>query len=217
LKEIDKRGSGIMKLFWAVLTILLLAICNVGARAQSSAPDDDTGANSAPYAKQLSSLDPVTRQAAAEALAHLVALDQKKLIEGYVLQEKDKRVRLALNWALYRMGKSTVLFQIARDLGSSRHDQAAGYLSQLESAEPLYLFLRQDNTRPKVTAGVIEVLGRIGDIEALQQIKPFLDSYDPKISEAAQSATSMIQHRLGEGQPATKTRPRTTAAKTDLP
>jgi HEAT repeat protein len=185
--------------------------------ADPASQDDAADHNeSGQYAKQLASVDPITRQTAAEALARLVALDQKKLVEGYVLQEKDKRVRLALNWALYRMGKSSVLFQIVRDLDSSRHDQAAGYLSQLESSEPLYLFLHQDNTRPKVTAGVIEVMGRIGDTEALQQIRPFLDSYDPKISEAAQSATSMIQHRLGEGQPATKTRPRTTG-KTDQP
>lgn len=182
----------------------------------SSPQQRDTDSESSQYAKNLASVDPLARQEAAEALARLVALDQKKLIEGYVLQEKDKRARLALNWALCRMGKSAVLFQIVRDLDSSRHDQAAGYLSQLESAEPLYLFLHQDNTRPKVTAGVIEVLGRIGDTEALQQIKPFLDSYDPTIAEAAQSATSLIQQRLGEGLPATKTRPRTTG-KADQP
>lgn len=168
------------------------------------------------YAKQLSSLDSAIRQSAAEGLAHLVALDQKKLVEGYLLQEKDKRVRLALNWALYRMNKSELLFQIVRDLDSSRHDQAVTYLSQLESAEPLYPFLRQENTRPKVMVGVIEVLGRIGDTEALQQIKPFLDSFDPKISEAAQLSTNMINHRLGEAAPAEKTRPRTTG-KPDQP
>lgn len=183
----------------------------------SSLPQHDSDNEPSQYAKQLASVDPLARQAAAEALARLVALDQKKLIEGFVLQEKDKRVRLALNWALYRMGKSAVLFQIVRDLDSSRQDQAAAYLSQLESAEPLYLFLHQENTRPKVTTGVIEVLGRIGDTEALQQIKPFLDSYDPKISEAAQSATSLIQQRLSEALPATKTRPRITSAKTDRP
>ena len=187
------------------------------ARAYSAPQNDaEDQSESADFAKQLSSPDPATRQTAAEALARLVALDQKKLVEGYVLQEKDKRVRLALHWALYRMGKSTALFQIVRDLDSSRQDQAINYLSQIESAEPLYVFLREENTRPKLIVGVIDVLGRIGDAETLQQIKPFMDSLDPKVSEAAQLSTNMINHRLGEAQPATKTRPRT-AGKPEQP
>jgi len=114
------------------------------------------------------------------------------------------------------MGKSTALFQIVRDLDSSRQDQAINYLSQIESAEPLYVFLREENTRPKVIVGVIDVLGRIGDAETLQQIKPLMDSPDPKVAEAAQLSMNMINHRLGEAQPATKTRPRT-IVKTDQP
>jgi len=187
------------------------------AQAYSPGQDDanDQG-DSAKYAKQLSSLDPATRQAAAEALARLVALDQKKLVEGYVLQEKDKRVRLALHWALYRMGKSPALFQIVRDLDSSRREQAADYLAQLESPVPLYAFLKQENISPKITPRLLEVLGRIGDAETIDQIKSFNDSFDPKIAEAAQSSTKMIKQRLDEPQPATKTRPRT-IGKTDQP
>jgi len=178
--------------------------------------DADDQSESTKYGKQLSSPDAATRQAAAEGLARLVALDQKKLVEGYVLQEKDKRVRLALHWALYRMGKSPALFQIVRDLDSSRRDQAADYLAQLESPAPLYGFLKQENISPRITPRLLEVLGRIGDAETIDQIKPFNDSFDPKIAEAAQSSTKMIKERLDEPQPATKTRPRT-IVKTDQP
>jgi hypothetical protein len=189
---------------------LLLCTSVFMARAYSPRQDDATDKNeSDQYARQLASLDPALRQAAAEALARLVALEQKKLVEGYVLQEKDKRVRLALNWALYRMGKSPVLIQIVRDLESSRHEQAAGYLTQLESPTLLYPFLHQENISTKIVPRLLDVLGRIGDAETLDQIKPFNDSFDPKIAEAAQLSTSMIQHRLGETPPSTKTRPRT--------
>src|SRR5712692_6480341 len=114
---------GIMKLLFAI-AIFLVATGSSIAQAQTSAQEEssDTRALSAQYAKQLSSFDPLARQEAAEGLARLVALDQKKLVEGYVLEEKDKRVRLALNWAIYRMGKSEALFQIVRDLDSPRHD-----------------------------------------------------------------------------------------------
>src|SRR2546422_770705 len=202
--ELNTMNIGLRILAFCLVSALSLAV-----KAQSSAPDDAaTQVESAQYARQLSSGDPLTRQGAAEALGRLAAVDQKKLVEGYVLQEKDKRVRLALNWALYRMGKSQTLFAIVRDLDSSRHEQAANYLTQLESPAPLYLFLRQENLTPKVTARLLEVLGRIGDVETLDQIKPFTDSFDPNISEAAQTSTNMIQHRLDQPQAPTKTRPR---------
>lgn len=198
-----------MKIFFRFLACALVLSGGLAVQAQSSATDDGaTQVDSAHYAKQLSSIDPVTRRSAAEALAQLAAPDQRKLVEGYVIEEKDKRVRLALNWALYRMGKSTVLFEVVRDLDSARHDQAAGYLTQLESPAPLYLFLRPDDIVTKVTGRLIEVLGQIGDAETLDHLKPFANSFDPKIAEATRSSIEMIQHRLAEPQPATKSRPR---------
>ena len=196
-----------MKYLIAAALLGLTLMTAIGS-AQDNATDEE---GSAAYAKQLSSKDPAVRQNAAEALARMVALDQKKMVEGYLLQEKDKRVRLALTWAMYRMGKSLVLFQVVRDLDSPRHDQAVTYLSQLESTEPLYPILKQDDTRPRTVIGIIEVIGRIGDNEALQEIKPFEESFDPKIAEAARMSSNQIQQRLGEAAPTTKTRPRTTA------
>jgi HEAT repeat protein len=188
--------------FYIVAGLILLLFAPVAL------PQDDSAqVDSARYAKQLSSIDPLTRQAAAEALARLAAVDQRKLVEGYVLQEKDKRVKLGLNWALYRMGKSPALFPVVHDLDSSRHDQAADYLTHLDSPEPLYLFLKQDNTPIKVKTRLIEVLGQIGDNETLNQIKPFTESFDDKLAAAAKSSINQIQRRLADTQP-TKSRPR---------
>lgn len=198
-----------MKIFFRFVELaLVLSLC-IAAQAQSAAPDDSaTQVDSGHYAKQLSSIDPVTRRSAAEALAQLAAQEQRKLVEGYVIQEKDKRVRLALNWALYRMGKSTVLAEIVRDLDSARHDQAAGYLRQLESPGPLYVFLRTDEIVTKATGRLIEVFGQIGDAETLDHLKPFATSFDPKIAETTKSSIEMIEHRITEPQPAAKSRPR---------
>ena len=197
-----------MKNLRAYIAICLLLLIQSTVSARPRLLQDESRADSSQYARQLSSFDPLVRQAGAEGLARLVALDQKKLVEGYLLEEKDKRVRLALNWALYRMGKSETLFQIVRDLDSSRHDQAADYLTHLETPQPLYVFLPQDNTPAKTKVRLLEVLGQIGDAETLKQIKPFTESFDPKISQAAQFASNQIQHRLDEPQPAVKTRPR---------
>jgi HEAT repeat protein len=195
-----------MKLFASFL-IAVLSLFSVFALPLSRQDEADNVI----YARQLASRDAATRQSAAEELARRVALDQKKIVEGYLLQEKDKRVRLALNWALYRMGKSDLLFQIVRDLDSSRQDQAVGYLSQLERADSLYVFLRQESTKPKIIRALIEAIGRIGDTAALQEIKPFLDSYDPDIAETAKNATNLLTTGVAATDSTVKTRPRTTA------
>jgi hypothetical protein len=73
------------------------------------------------------------------------------------LQEKNK-VRLALDWALHRMGKAGTLFRIVRELNSSRHDQAVSYLKQLDSPSLLYPFLKQNSNSAKVTVGLLKAL-----------------------------------------------------------
>ena len=199
-----------MRSFYVIPLVVVFVFSAGAAWAQSSPQDESTDARpaSSQYARDLSSGDAPTRQAAAESLARLAAIEQKKLVEGYLLQEKDKRVRLALNWALYRMGKSETLFPIVRDLDSSRYDQALDYLTQLESPDPLYLFLTQDNTPPKVTLRILQILGESGNAETIEKIKPFTDHYDPPVAAAAKVAVDQIQNRLAQPKTDTKTRPR---------
>jgi hypothetical protein len=205
-----------MRSFCLVLLILILVGGAGGASSQTPASDDASRLDSNHYARQLSVGDAPTRQAAAEALARLAAIEQKKLVEGYVLQEKDKRVRLALNWALYRMGKSETLFQIVHELETSRYDQALDYLTQLDSPDPLYPFLSQENTSPKITQRVLQVLGESGNAETVDKIKPLLDHYDPQVVAAAKVAEEQIQNRLSQPRQDVKTRPRV-VTKTDKP
>src|SRR5258705_12159836 len=105
------------KLSFAVL-LVLLAI--VSSKAQQVPIDGvDARSNPAEFAKQLGSTDPLVRQRSAEALARLAATDQRTLVEGYQLQEKNKEVRLALDWALYRMGRSEALYRVVNELDSA--------------------------------------------------------------------------------------------------
>ncbi len=200
-----------------ILCLVLATIAGGFKPVQSQTPGDDTidaRTNTSALARDLANQDPIIRQRAGESLARLAAVDQKKLVEGYLLQEKKKNVRLALNWALYRMGKSDALFEIIRELDSSRHDQAVGYLAQLESPALLYGFLKQGANAAKTTVGVIEALGRIGDASSLGLINPFRDSFAPGVAEAAEVATEQIQKRIAQTEPAKPSRPRT-VGKTD--
>src|SRR5829696_3793102 len=190
--------------------ILLLLVSVIGtAHAQQSPIDGvDARSNPAEFAKQLGSTDAHVRQRSAEALARLAATDQRKLVEGYQFQEKNKEVRLALDWALYRMGRAEALYRIIDELDSGRQEQAIGYLSELESPDVLYPFLKRANNAPRINAGLLKALARIGDAQTLELIKPYFESHQPYVAEAAEIAHDGIEKRLGEPVPTTRTRPR---------
>ena len=199
------------------LLLVLMMLVPVVGFAQSSADDDmaDPRATSARWARQLGHYDPLVRQEAAEALARLAAVEQKKLVEGYRLQEKNKNVRLALDWALYRMGKSDSLFQIVRELDSGRHEQAVSYLAKVESPSLLHSYLKDEDRPPRITVGLLEALAELGDQESLALVTPFRDSYAPGVAAAAESAIEKIEARLAQTEPAKPIRPRTVSTTTN--
>lgn len=196
----------------------VICVLSVGVlHGQEPIDGIDARSNSAEFAKQLGSTDPLVRQRSAEALARLAVTRHRKLVEGYQLQEKNKEVRLALDWALYRMGRSEALYRIVEELDSGRQEQAIGYLSELEGPDQLYSFLKKENNPPRVTAGVLKALARIGDAQSLELIKPFRESHQPFVAEAAEIAYDEIEKRLGEPTQPTRVRPRTVGTATDRP
>src|ERR1051325_6133547 len=204
-----------MKYLQLVFVMLALVI---GVKAQQ-APIDGVDARSNPeeFTKQLNSPDAHVRLRSAEALARLAATDQRKLVEAYRLQEKNKDVRLALDWALYRMGRSEALYRIVDELDSGRQAQAVGYLSELESPDLLYPFLKRTSNAPRITAGLLKALARIGDAQTLDLIKPFRESHQPYVAEAAEVAHDEIEKRLAEPAADLRARPRTVEKPVDKP
>ena len=192
-----------------ISTIVLALLVSASVQAQSPIDGVDARSNPADFAKQLGSPDANVRRRSAEAIAQLAATDQRKLVEGYQLQENNKEVRLALDWALYRMGRNELLFRIVDELDSGRQEQAIGYLSQLESPDALYPFLKRTNNAPRINAGLLKALARIGDAQTLELIKPFRESHQSYVAEAAEIAHDEIEKRLGEPSPAVPARPRT--------
>jgi len=198
---------------YLIITLAIVLISSIATVvfAQTQTPIDgiDARTNAAGLAKQLSDADPNVRQRSAEAHARLAAADQSKLVEGYYLQEKNKEVRLALDWALYRFGKSEPLFRIVHELDSGRQQQAIGYLSQLESPDALYPFLKKEKNPARVNVGLLKALAQIGNAQTLEVIKPYLESVQPYVAEAAENATDEINKRLSEGEASTtRSRPR---------
>ena len=201
-----------MKVIPSLLSLILIVgvVCTACAMAQAQSADESFGVPdstaAADAAKRLINRDPLVRQQAAEELARLSATDWRKLVEGYRQQESDSRVKLALDWALYRMGKTETLYTIVRALDSSRSVQAKSYLEKLDSPEPLYVFLESGNDKVKVR--LLEVLAHIGDAGTLERIKPYTTSLDRKTASAAQVSMREINARLAREQPDAPTRPR---------
>jgi HEAT repeat protein len=201
-------------LSFSVIFVLFAGV----AKAQQQPIDGvDARSNTADFAKQLGSTDPLLRQRSAEALAQLAAVEHRKLVEGYQLQEKNKEVRLALDWALYRMGRSEALYRVVRDLDSGRQDQAIRYLSELESPDVLYPFLNKEKNPPRVTAGLLKALAKIGDAHTLEVVKPYRESHEPYVAEAAEIAHDEIEKRLSEPVQPARGRSRTVSATGDRP
>ena len=195
---------------FTIFILSLLITTTIHAQEQQPIDGVDARSNPAEFAKQLGSTDPMVRQRSAEALARLAATDQRKLVEGYQLQEKNKEVRLALDWALYRMGRAEALYRIVDDLDSGRQEQAVGYLTELESPDLLYPFLKRATNAPRINAGLLKALARLGDAQTLELVKPFRESHQPYVAEAAEVAHDAIEKRLAEpAASTTSARPRT--------
>ncbi len=178
------------------LTLLSLVISPTMVRAQDE-PSRAQGADSSAVARKLSSRSPFERRKAAEELARLAAVEHLRLTEGYRAQEKDARVKLALDWALYRMGENETLFNLVRALDEKGHaEQSVAYLKQLESPEPLYVFLGRVNGLTQIR--LLEVLAAVGDRGTLEKIKPYTESTDPLIADAAKFAEREITIRVEE-------------------
>jgi hypothetical protein len=202
----------------ATLRALCLALCCLSApslllRAQDAETKPVAAKSSREVSRALASANPVQRREAAEELARLVAVEHLTLVEGYRMQERDARARLALDWALYRMGRNEALFQLVRALDSPRYEQTLGYLSQLESPQPLYVFIKRTNGNTQIR--LLEVFARIGDESTLEQIKPLAASLDPGIVEAAAFAEQEIKNRLADAPRVEPKRARQTGTKED--
>jgi hypothetical protein len=199
-----------VKFFSLVAASLLLA---AAAAAQSQKPGPELKAdpldkfrdaaiesargNPDVAARQLTNADALVRQRAAEELARLAPADKRRLVEGYRLQEKNERVRLAMDWALFRLGKQEALYAVVRSLGTNRYNQSQAYLAELEGPAPLHPFIAR--TKGEALPRLLEVLARVGDSATLEKIRPYAASADPRVADAARYAEREITRRLNGG------------------
>ena len=125
----------------------------------------------------LSNKDDYYRELSAEGLARLKYEGATKDWRTRFDQERKPRVQNALAYGLAAAGDVDYINHLANALDSRQAEQAVVYLYELGRFDgklnELYRYLRSAN--PKIRAGIVKVIGNIGDPSSLDQVRPLTD------------------------------------------
>ena len=135
------------------------------------------------------------RRYAAEGLGRIGDRSLATLLGRHHLSEKSATVRLALGFALYRLGRDEHLLELVRSM--EKGDQGFDYLLELEADKvpKLYPYIRIE--KDSVKARLIEIVGLRGDESALPIVREVIESDDADVVSSANLAMRRIQGRSG--------------------
>jgi HEAT repeat protein len=136
----------------------------------------------------LSSPETYYREISAEGLARM-DYNASGWKDRYEL-ERQQSVKNAMAFALASSGQNEFINDLANQLDSRQNDQASVYLYELGKFEgklpELHRYLR--STNPKVRAGMVKVLGDIGDPSSRDYIQPLTQDADIEVVREAVAA-----------------------------
>jgi HEAT repeat protein len=105
-------------------------------------------------------------------------------------QEKKPNVRNALAYGLAASGDLDYINNLANALDSRQSNQAEAYLFELGKfggkMNELYRYLR--STNPKVRAGMVRIIGNIGDTSSADQVRALTDDPNTEVVREAVAA-----------------------------
>jgi HEAT repeat protein len=155
------------------------------------------------FRQHLGDRAPALRRIAAEGLARSVNPTLAQELELLRSGERDDSVRLALSFALQRMGRP-YLDRLIEPLANGRlAGQSHGYLLELgassESIRALHSYTRDPD--PAIRAVVVDVLGMVGGPPEVTLLEPLRQDPHPMVAAAATRAVSRLQLGLERGAP----------------
>jgi HEAT repeat protein len=150
--------------------------------------------SSAPLFKErLADKDPNIRRAAAEGLGRLADGSALQQLETGVTADDAETVRIAMAFALQKLGRNYVT-RIVDAMDSGRMvSQAQDYLIELGPSIAPSLYPRLQETDAGIREGVADVLGMIGDEKALASLQAATQDHDPAVATAAKRAIERIK------------------------
>jgi HEAT repeat protein len=145
------------------------------------------------FVENMTDDDADRRQYAIEGLARIGEPRYLDQISRLVLTEKNGDVRLALYWALYKMGSTSNIQYVVRKLETDQQEQARAYLME---SNPADLYPHINSSSRSIRYKVIEILGRIGDQDTIKQLEPVVRTSGAATADAATLAIKRIEWRM---------------------
>jgi HEAT repeat protein len=146
------------------------------------------------FVENMTDRDADRRQYAFEGLARIADSRYLDQTSRLVLTEGNTEVKMAQQWALYKMGSRPNIQFIVRKLDTDQAQQARDYLLEAKDPADLIPYIRSSN--PTVSRRVIEILGRIGDRETIRELEPVARTSGAETSDTATVAIKRIEWRL---------------------
>ena len=129
---------------------------------------------------------------AAEGLGRIGDSGDITVVTRQYHREESGKVKLALNYALYHMGREEHLIEI---VGNLNRDQAYYYLLEMDAGDipKLYPFLKESNH--SICVRLLEIVGLRGDPSAVPIILEMAESPNTQLASAANLALRRIEGR----------------------
>jgi HEAT repeat protein len=136
--------------------------------------------------------DEALRLYANEGIARTAGPDMMTQISAARLVESSTRVRLAQAFALLRLGQGEYLDELVRGLEKRpTRDLAREYLLETRGADRRALFAPR-SAKPAARAELADVMGLMGDPEALPTLREMAQDTDKDVARAAERAARRI-------------------------
>lgn len=129
---------------------------------------------------------------AAEGLGRIGDASYITEVGRQYLREKSGKVKLALNYALYQLGREEHLIEL---VGNLNRDQVYYYLLEMDAGEvpKLYPYLRESDH--PIRMRLLEIVGLRGDPSAVPIIQEMAGSPNAELASAANLALRRIEGR----------------------
>jgi len=133
------------------------------------------------------------RRYAAEGLGRADAKDSLNAVATAYLREKSASAKLAMGYALFLLGREEHLVEI---VDRCEDDQAFYYLLELPETRIPLLYPFLNNSKEKVKARLIEVIGLKGPADALSRVQEYSGSGNADVASAANLAIRRLRARF---------------------
>jgi len=131
------------------------------------------------------------RRLGAEGLGRSGDTASTSSVATQYLREKDPEAKLAMSFALYRLGREEHLLELAQE-----GDQGLEYLLELEASEMPKLYPYLDSEKNGVKVRILTAIGQRADRSAVPVVERYMKSENGDVASAANLALRRLRGRF---------------------